>query len=138
MATEQEAIARCTEPRTRESLAHDLPELGIVAGTTVLVHASLSSLGWVCGGPIAVIQALMDVVTPAGTIVMPAISGSNTDPAAWVDLPVRRDWIPVVRAAMSAYDPAITPTLGMGVVAEVFRTFPGVIRSAHPNTSFTA
>ncbi len=138
MATERGAIAQCTEPRTRESLGHDLWELGIVAGTTLLVHASLSSLGWVCGGPIAVIQALMDVVTPAGTIVMPAMSGSNTDPAAWVDPPVPRDWIPVIRATMPAYDPAITPTLGMGVVAEVFRTFPGVIRSAHPNTSFTA
>lgn len=138
MATEQEAIARCTEPRTRETLAHDLRELGMVAGMTVLVHASLSSLGWVCGGPIAAVQALMDVVTPAGTIVMPAMSSSNTDPAAWVDPPVPRDWIPVIRATMPVYDPAITPTRGMGVIAEVFRTFPGAIRSAHPNTSFTA
>jgi hypothetical protein len=32
MATEQEAIAQCTEPRTRETLAQDLRELGMVAG----------------------------------------------------------------------------------------------------------
>jgi len=66
MATEQEAIARCTEPRTRESLAHDMRKMGMVAGMSVLVHVCLRSLGWVCGGPIAVIQALMDVITPQG------------------------------------------------------------------------
>ncbi len=138
MATEQDAIARCTEPHTRGSLVHDLRELGMTAGMTVLVHASLSSLGWVCGGPVAVVQALMDVVTPDGTIVMPTMSGSNTDPAAWVDPPVPKEWFPIIRAAMPAYDPAITPTRGMGAVAEAFRTFPGVSRSAHPNTSFAA
>jgi len=80
----------------------------------------------------------MDVITPEGTIVMPAMSASNTDPAAWVNPLVPKEWIPIIRAATPAYDPAIIPTRGMGVIAEVFRTFPGVIRSAHPNTLFTA
>ena len=138
MAAERDAIAPCTEPRTRESLAHDLRELGMTAGMTVLVHVSLSSPGWVWGGPIAAVQALMDVVTPVGTIVMPAMKVSNTDLAAWVDPPVPKEWIPIIGADTPAYDPAITPTRGIGVVAEVFRSFLGVIRSAHPNTSFTA
>ncbi|MHB8071106.1 MAG: AAC(3) family N-acetyltransferase [Candidatus Cryosericum sp.] len=138
MVTEQDAIALCAEPRTRESLAHDLRELGVAAGMTILVHSSLSSLGWVCGGPVALIQALMDVVTDDGTIAMPAMSASNTDPAAWRDPPIPAKWIPVIRANMPAYDPATTPTRGMGFVPEVFRTWPGVVRSAHPNTSFSA
>lgn len=37
---------------------------GLQAGMTVLVHSSLSALGWVCGGPVAVVQALM---APAGS-----------------------------------------------------------------------
>jgi aminoglycoside 3-N-acetyltransferase len=65
-------------------LAHDLRELGMTAGMTVLVRVSLISVGWVCSGPIAVVQALMDVVTPAGAIVLPAMRASNTNPAARV------------------------------------------------------
>jgi aminoglycoside 3-N-acetyltransferase len=80
MVAERDAIARCTEPRTRESLAQDLRELGTSAGMTILVHPSLSSLGWVCGGPVAVVQALMDVITPEGTIVMPAMSAPTPTP----------------------------------------------------------
>ena len=37
-------------PPTRESLAHDLRMLGLASGMLVLLHSSLSSLGWVCGG----------------------------------------------------------------------------------------
>lgn len=39
---------------------------------------------------------------------------------------------------MPVYDPKISPTSFMGKVVEVFRTWPGAIRSGHPSTSFVA
>lgn len=60
-------------PKTRGSLAEDFRNLGLKKGMTVIVHSSLKSLGWVVGGPIAVVQALMDVLSEEGTLVMPTI-----------------------------------------------------------------
>lgn len=135
---EGKLIEATPEPRTRSSLAEDLRRLGIKAGTTVMVHSSLRALGWVCGGPVAVVQALMDVITPEGTLVMPTHSGDLSDPAGWKRPPVPQSWWPTIRQTMPAYDPRTTPTRGMGRVVEVFRTWHGVQRSAHPTTSFAA
>lgn len=136
--SEAEIIEKTPTPRTRETLARDLCQLGLKPPMTVLVHSSLSALGWVCGGVVAVIQALMDALTPEGTLVMPAHSGDLTDPTHWENPPVAAAWWPIIQATMPAYDPRITPTRGLGRIAEAFRTWPGVLRSSHPVDSFAA
>jgi aminoglycoside 3-N-acetyltransferase len=132
-------IESTTFPRTRQSIGKDLRTLGLNEGMTVLVHSSLSSIGWVNGGAIAVIQALMDVVTKQGTIVMTSQSVELSDPSEWHYPPVPEEWWNVIRESMPAYNVDYTPTTtGLGKLVEVFRSYPEVIRSSHPNYSFTA
>ncbi|MCJ7723430.1 MAG: AAC(3) family N-acetyltransferase, partial [Anaerolineales bacterium] len=65
--SEQAIIDNTTRMSSVDTLVVDLRAFGIHPGATLLVHASLSSIGWVCGGAVAVIQALEQVLTPQGT-----------------------------------------------------------------------
>jgi aminoglycoside 3-N-acetyltransferase len=136
--SELDTIQSIPSPRTRETLASDLRRLGLQPGMVVIAHSSLSSIGWVNGGSVAVVQALLDVITPAGTLVMPAHSGEYSDPSHWQHPPVPEAWWPIIRDTMPAFDPRGTPTRGMGRIAETFRTWPGALRSSHPQDSFAA
>jgi aminoglycoside 3-N-acetyltransferase len=136
--SESDTINQLEYPNTRHSIAKEISEAGITSGGSLLVHSSLSALGWVSGGAVAVIQALMDVITPEGTLVMPEHSGDLSDPANWHHPPVPENWWNIIRESMPAYNPAYTPSRGMGTIPEVFRTMPGVIRSDHPEVSFAA
>jgi aminoglycoside 3-N-acetyltransferase len=125
-------------PYTARSLGFDLRALGLAAGDVVLVHSSASSLGFVAGGAQAVVQALLDVLGPAGTLVVPTHTPDNTDPAEWCNPPVPESWWPAIRAQAPGFDRSRTPSRWMGVIAETVRTWPGARRSDHPQVSFAA
>ena len=136
--SEADVISNTPSPRTRKTLTQDLINAGLTPGITVIVHSSLSSLGWVCGGAVTVVQALMDVVTSNGTLVMPTHSSDYSDPEPWQNPPVPAEWWQTIRDTMPAYDARITPTRNMGKIVEVFRTCDNVLRSSHPSFSFAA
>lgn len=136
--SEAETIAALAAPQTVYSLTAEFKRIGLEEGMTVLVHSSMSKLGWVCGGPVAVVQALLAALGPTGTLMMPTHSGDLSNPANWGHPPVPESWWPIIRDTMPAYHPAYTPTRGMGRIPEIFRTMPGVLRSGHPTVSFAA
>jgi len=137
--SEADSIASLTDsPNTVSSLVRDFRSLGLESGMTVLVHSSLSALGWVCGGAPAVILALEEVLGINGTLIMPAHSGDLSDPAFWENPPVPKEWWQTIRDEMPPFERDLTPTRGMGVIAETFRKQDGVARSGHPQSSFAA
>jgi aminoglycoside 3-N-acetyltransferase len=138
LMSEELIVQATSEPRTRESLASDLAHLGVGPGMCLLVHSSLRALGWVAGGPVAVVQALTDVLTPSGTLVMPTHTSFNSEPSYWQNPAVPPSWWETIRTTMPAFDPLITPTSFMGQIVEVFRSWPGALRSSHPQVSFAA
>jgi aminoglycoside 3-N-acetyltransferase len=135
---EADVVQHTSIPLTAESLAAKLRAVGMDSGQTVLVHTSLSKLGWVVGAAQAVVMALIDVLGDSGTLMMPTHTTNNTDPEEWQHPPVPEGWWQVIRDHTPAYDPATTSTREMGAVAELFRTWPGTIRSDHPVSSFAA
>jgi aminoglycoside N3'-acetyltransferase len=105
----------------RAALANQIGAMGIEKGDTLWVHSSLSNLGFVDGGPAAVVEALLDVLGPDGTLVMPCFYNSF----------VCRD------QGKPAFSRAISPA-SVGIIADTFRTWPGTVRSESPTHSVAA
>lgn len=125
-------------PNTVATLEEDFKKIGLKKGMTVIVHSSLSAIGWVSGREKAVVEALMNVVTEEGNIVVPTQSGELSDPKFWQLPAVPFEWWQVIRDTMPAFDPKTTPTRGMGKIVDCFRFYEGVKRSNHPAVSFAA
>lgn len=135
----EDLIKRTRYPNTVQSISEELKKLGLKKDSSVLVHTSLSKVGWVNGGAAAFVDALMTVIDPeVGTLVMPAQPGDWSEPSNWQNPPVPESWWETIRETMPAFDPDKTPCPSMGVVADLFRTYPDVKRSNHPAVSFCA
>lgn len=104
--------------------------LGLGAGDHIVTHTALSSFGRVEGGPEALIAALLEVVGPAGTLMVPTMT--------WRSCYLRTPDGPVPWS-VRAYDPAATPCdADMGCVPETLRRRPDARRSPHPLMSVAA
>jgi aminoglycoside N3'-acetyltransferase len=109
---------------TKLEIASDLIRLGLKPGDVVFLHSSLTSIGNVSGGPNEVIDALMEVLGPDGTLAMPAFSQPYGTMLGTLE-------------ANEIFDPGRTPST-VGLIAETFRTRAGVRRSIHPTSSVCA
>jgi len=103
---------------TAADIVSGLRALGVTAGDVVLAHSSLKSFGKVDGGADAVINALLEVVGPGGTAMVPTLTGSEE---------FSPDNPPV-------FDVLNTPCW-TGAIPETFRRRPGAARSLHPTHS---
>jgi len=114
-------LRRATRQRklriTLQDLVDDLSRVGLQRGGVVIVHSSLSKIGHVEGGGDTVIDALLQVLGPDGTLVMPSFPFDT-----YVE-----DYLEVHRE----FDAKLTPSR-MGKITELFRQRPGVLRSLHP------
>src|SRR6185503_18170860 len=84
----------------------------------LVVHSSLRAIGPVEGGADGILDALLEVVGPDGTLAMPAFNYSRPRPEPY-------------------FDPAVTAGR-TGTLPEVFRKRTGVLRSQHPTHSVVA
>lgn len=122
----------------KQDILDALKKVGVCKGQTIMVHTSLSSMGFVCGGAQIVIEALLESVGADGTVMMPTQSWKNLDPTAGVHWEEPEAWWQMIRDNWPAYNKDITPTNTMGAVAEMFRKWPGTLRSDHPARSVAA
>ncbi len=126
---------------TRRSLRRDLEALGLEPGDTVMVHASLRSIGPVVSGADAVIAAILDATAPGGTLMVytdweaDIWDVSEAPDLSLTTLSVR----PGIRDDVLPFDPAASRAIREnGALMELVRTTPGARRSANPGASCAA
>ena len=80
---EKDVVSLSKHPYTKDMLIYDFKQLGIKKGDCLLVHCSMSKLGWIIGREATLVQALIDTIGENGTIVMPSQTGDNSEPSLW-------------------------------------------------------
>ncbi len=112
-------------PATRTSLQADLARLGVQQDDVLMIHASVRAVGAVTGGVNVIVQALLGAIGPGGTLV----AYVDFEPCYSKDDEIE---IPVFdkRIAHAARD--------HGILHETMRTWPGALRSDHPDAGVVA
>src|SRR6266705_1952671 len=105
---------------TPADLKSALLELGVVPGDVLMVHSAFDRFLGFQGGPVDAIRTLQEVVGARGTLMMPTIPFQGTAVDYAIGDPV--------------FDAQQTVSR-MGLITEVFRWSPGVVRSLHPTHS---
>ncbi len=119
----------------KEDLLNDLKRLGIRPGDGIFVHSSMKAIGYTVGGPRTVVEALLQSVAERGLIAMPGFSTDAYFPPDLEKADLSPEDIEWIENAVPGFDPHRSPTSGVGIVAETFRTWPDTHRSAHPAVS---
>ena len=100
---------------TKDDLKRNLQDMGLASSDALVVHSSMKAIGPVDGGADTVIDALMEYFSE-GLLMMPTHT--------WKQMSVE----------YNVFDQAAEPVC-VGILPDIFRTRPGVVRSLHPTHS---
>jgi len=100
---------------TRQRLLLDLQAIGLERGMDVIVHSSLSQIGYVAGGAEVVVAVLLDILGPNGTLLAPSFNHRTAQ----------------------VFNPMSTPTTS-GAIADALWRRPDAVRSVHATHSVAA
>jgi len=119
----------------KSHLVRDLAALGVAPGAVLMLHASVRAAGWVVGGPDVILDALLERLGPAGTLMMYVGWEEGMEDFFL--------WSPARRAAYLAECPPFDPATSRAhrrwsILTEYLRTRPGAHRSANPCASVAA
>jgi len=119
----------------RSKLARDLISLGLGTGDLVMLHASVKAVGWIVGGPDVIIQAILDVIGPEGTLMMYV----GWEEAPYLTIALEEGRGEAYLAECPAFDPERSrANRKWSILTEYLRTWPGARRSDHPEASVVA
>ena len=108
----------------RSRLSRDLHALGLTAGDTVMVHASVRAVGEIAGGPDEIHLAIKDVITSTGTLIMYASCPQYVDEVGRGNLSPARE--AELLEKLPAFDPQTSRSArDNGALVELLRTWPG-------------
>ncbi len=108
---------------TSHELIASLRRVGVKPGDVLLVHSSFDEFQGFAGNPTDVILALQEAVGCSGTLLMPTSPFTGT----------AVDYV----STHPVFDVSKTPSR-MGLITELFRRSPGVMRSVHPTHAVAA
>jgi aminoglycoside N3'-acetyltransferase/acyl carrier protein len=114
---EKKKFTRRFSSYTPMQLENILKAMGITAGDTVLMHSAFRIFNGFAGTPDQVIECVLNIIGPSGNLVMVSMPYTGST-AAYLHGGVPFN----VQHTMSA----------MGVITEIFRQKPGVVRSVNP------
>lgn len=117
------AAAKSGSGLTKEAIKKDLISAGLKSGDHVLVHSSLSKIGYLEDGADTFINALIEVVGADGTVLMP------TSPNNVYQLNYIRN---------TPFFNVLNSPSKTGKITEVFRQRPDAVRSLHPTEPVSA
>ena len=100
---------------SRERIVRDLKKLGVRPGMDLMVHSAMSKLGPVHGGADTVIDALLEILGPAGTLLAPSFNHFDA----------------------KLFNALTTPTTN-GAIPDALWRRKDAIRSVHPSHSVCA
>ena len=115
---------------SREELADGFRALGVAPGDTVMVHASVRSVGSIAGGPDQIHLAIKDALTDSGTMMMYASCPEGYDDVGRGVFPGSIE--KRLLEKMPPFDPQTARAArDNGALVEFFRTYPGSFVNNH-------